>query len=138
MAKELPAEDHVYLLKAEIEVYKLRVTRLNGEMQQYFNSSMLRNVFSRIMTLAVYDNKGLTIAEIVAQTYSTRQAVSKMISQCRTLGYVELIEDDNYLKRYRATPELVEAQKIYNELRHKIAREIYGKADIRKRLRMED
>ena len=138
MAKELPAEDHVYLLKAEIEIYKLRVTRLNGEMQQYFNSSMLRNVFSRIMTLAVYDNKGLTIAEIVAQTYSTRQAVSKMISQCRTLGYVELIEDDNYLKRYRATPELVESQKMYNELRHKIAREIYGKADIRKRLRMED
>jgi hypothetical protein len=90
------------------------------------------------MTLAAYENKGLTIADIVSQTYSSRQAVSKMISQCRTLGYVELIEDDNYLKRYCATPELVEAQKIYNELRHKVAREIYGKADIRKRLRMED
>lgn len=138
MAKELPAEDHVYLLKAEIEVYKLRVTRLNGELEQYFNSSALRNVFSRIMTLAVYENKGLTIADIVAQTYSTRQAVSKMISQCRTLGYVELIEDDNYLKRYRATTKLVEAQKVYNELRHKVAREIYGKEDIRQRLRMED
>ena len=138
MAKELPAEDHVYLLKAEIEVYKLRVTRLNGELEQYFNSSALRNVFSRIMTLAVYENKGLTIADIVAETYSTRQAVSKMISQCRTLGYVELIEDDNYLKRYRATPELVKSQKIYNELRHKVAREIYGKEDIRQRLRMED
>ena len=138
MAKELPAEDHVYLLKAEIEVYKLRVTRLNGELEQYFNSSALRNVFSRIMTLAVYENKGLTIADIVAQTYSTRQAVSKMISQCRTLGYVELIEDDDYLKRYRATPKLVKAQKVYNELRHKVAREIYGKEDIRQRLRMED
>tara|TARA_R110000851_G_scaffold56827_1_gene132762 strand:+ start:691 stop:1107 length:417 start_codon:yes stop_codon:yes gene_type:complete len=138
MAKELPAEDHVHLLKAEIEIYKLRVTRLNSEIQQYFNSSQLRNVFSRIMTLAAYENKGLTIADIVAQTYSSRQTVSKMISQCRTLGYIELIEDDNYLKRYRATPELVKAQKIYNELRHKVAREIYGKADVRKRLRMED
>ena len=138
MAKELPAEDHVYLLKAEIEIYKLRVTRLNSEMQQYFNTSQLRNVFSRIMTLAVYENKGLTIAEIVAQTYASRQTVSKMISQCRTLGYIELIEDNNYLKRYRATPELVTAVNMYSEARHKIARELYGENDMRKRLRMED
>ena len=138
MKKPLRQEDHVYLLKTEIEIYQLRVTRLNSEMQQYFNTSQLRNVFARIMTLAVYEKTGYTIAEIVAQTYATRQAVSKMISQCRTLGYIELIEDNNYLKRYRAMPELVTAVNIYCEARHKIARELYGENDMRKRLRMED
>ena len=120
----------VALLELEVGIYQLRVTRLNGELQQYFNSSGLRHVMARIMALATMHKKPLTIGEIVAVTYATRQAISALIKDCISLGYVEIVDLGDFKKRYQATPSLLDAVKQYTDARMSLAIETMDKHKI--------
>lgn len=118
------------LLELEVGIYQLRVTRLNGELQQYFNSSSLRHVMARIMSLATMHKKPLTIAEIVAVTYATRQAISSCVKECVGYGYIQLVDQGDFKKRYQATKLLVDAVKQYTDARMKLAIETMDKHKI--------
>ena len=118
------------LLELEVGIYQLRVTRLNSELQQYFNSSSLRHVMARIMTLATLHKKPLTTSEIVAITYATRQAISSCVKDCLGRGYIEIVDLGDFKKRYQATPLLVDATKQYTDARMKLAIETMDKHKI--------
>ena len=120
----------VALLELEVGIYQLRVTRLNGELQQYFNGSGLRHAMARIMTLAVVNKKPLTISEIVAVTYATRQAISALVKSCLGNGYIEIVDLGDFKKRYQAKELLVDAVKQYTDARMKLAIETMDKHKI--------
>ena len=120
----------VALLELEVGIYQMRVTRLNSELQQYFNSSSLRHVMARIMTLATLHKKPLTISEIVAVTYATRQAISALIKDCLGRGYIEIIDQGDFKKRYQATKLLLDATKQYTDARMRLAIETMDKHKI--------
>ena len=118
------------LLELEVGIYQLRVTRLNSELQQYFNSSSLRHVMARIMTLATLHKKPLTTSEIVAITYATRQAISSCVKDCLGRGYIEIVDLGDFKKRYQATKPLLDATKQYTDARMKLAIETMDKRKI--------
>ena len=118
------------LLELEVGIYQLRVTRLNSECQQFFNSSSLRHVMARIMSLATMHKKPLTVSEIVAVTYATRQAISALIKDCLKRGFIELVDQGDFKKRYQATPLLVNSTHEYTDARMKLAIETMDKHKI--------
>ena len=93
----------------QIGIHKARQTRMNTDIQRYFNSTPARNAFARFMCLATYDNalyKKSNIAEVLC---ISRQAAHTMVEECLNAGWIERVKDEGY----RATEELVWGMEDY-------------------------
>ena len=88
--QKITFEYAVALAKWQIELYRGRNQRKDDSIQRYFNSTPVRNTFSRMMFLAYYDdNLHYTKSEIARQLFITRQAASQMIEDCLAEGWIE-------------------------------------------------
>ena len=98
----------------EMSLYKGRQTRLNGPMQQYFNSTPVKNAFARLMNIAANVKSLYTKTAIAAQLNITRQAAHCMVKECLDGGWIE-VDHDGRSPTYKATEALVEGVKLYAE-----------------------
>lgn len=110
----------------EIEIYSSRRYRQNTKIQRYFNSTHLRNVIARILTLNHYDNSFTTISEMAEKLGATRQIISSIMKDCLEEGWV-IKENQGYM----AGAELVAAVELYAIFRAKLkatqeARDVYA------------
>ena len=96
------------LLEVEIEIYKSRILRMDTEVQQYFNSSPLKNVFARVMTVGRLQGKAVSITQIAYKLLVSRQAISTMVQECLDKGWIKLVEIRGREKCYYGTSLLVE------------------------------
>ena len=88
--QQMLAEYAIALSHWQIELYRGRNQRQGDAIQRYFNSTPVRNAFSRMMFLANRDDKlHYTKSEIARQLYITRQAASVMVDDCLAEGWVE-------------------------------------------------
>ena len=69
------------IIDVEISLHQGRLTRLNGKIQNYFNSSQNRNTFARIMAKAYMTNKPYSITEICELLGANRSSVSIMVDE---------------------------------------------------------
>ena len=79
----------------EISLHQARVTRLNGKLQNYFNSSMNRHAFSRLMSKAYMTNKPYSITEVCELLKANRSSVSVMVDECEKEGWITILRDKN-------------------------------------------
>ena len=61
---------------------------MQTKIQRYFNSTPLRNVFSRICVYARCVNEFYTISYISDELRATRQSISQMVDECEEEGWV--------------------------------------------------
>ena len=101
-------EDYmVRLLEVEVDVYKSRILRMDTEVQQYFNSSPLKNVFARVMCVSRLQGKALSITQLAHKLLVTRQAISTIIQDCLDKQWIKLVEIRGREKTYYGTSLLV-------------------------------
>lgn len=65
------------VMEVEMRVFQARQTRMLNKIQRYFNSTPLRNAFSRWMVHAYYEKKFYSISYLVEQMHTNRQTISK-------------------------------------------------------------
>ena len=88
--QKILGEYAIALAQWQIELYRGRNQRKDDAIQRYFNSTPVRNTFSRMMFVAYHDDKSLyTKSEISRQLMITRQAASQMIDDCLAEGWIE-------------------------------------------------
>ena len=100
------------LCRYEMAKYEGRQTRLNSKMQQYFNSTPVKNAFARLMYIAASVKSLYTKTAIATELHITRQACHQMINECLQAGWIEVDEDGRY-PTYKATPVLEEGVMQY-------------------------
>ena len=110
------------LLELEIEIYKSRILRMDTPTQIYFNSSPLKNVFARVMTVARLQGKAISITQLAHKLLVSRQAISTMVQECLDKGWIKLVEIRGREKCYYATSLLVSET-------FKYVRFVYGLTD---------
>ena len=72
----------------QIRLNKVRRTRMNNRVQRYFNSSMQRNVFARLMCKGLYLDEWYSVNEIAEELFLTRQTAHRVVSDCLAEGWV--------------------------------------------------
>lgn len=95
------------ICEVEIEIYKSRVLRMDTPTQVYFNSSPLKNVFARVMTVGRLQGKAISITQLAHKLLVSRQAISTMVQECLSEGWIKLVEIRGREKCYYATSLLV-------------------------------
>ena len=95
------------LLDIEIEIYKSRILRMDTVIQRYFNSSPLKNVFARVMTVSRLQGKAISITQLAHKLLVSRQAISTIVQECLSEGWIKLVEIRGREKTYYATSLLV-------------------------------
>ena len=105
------------LCRHQVGIHKARQTRMDTDIQRYFNSTPTRNAFARLMSLATYDKTLYTKAKISKELHITRQAAHVMVQECLDAGWVELGGECCLGKGYRATERLVWGMENY-AMRH--------------------
>jgi len=98
----------------EMALYAGRQTRLNGPMQQYFNSTPVKNAFARLMYIAANVKSLYTKTAIAQELHITRQAAHVMVEECLAGGWIE-VDQDGRSPTYKATKSLVEGVRLYAE-----------------------
>ena len=93
------------LCRYEMAKYEGRQTRLNGKMQQYFNSTPVKNAFARLMYIAANVKSLYTKTAIATELHITRQASHQMINECIQAGWIE-IDEGGRCPTYKANPRL--------------------------------
>ena len=73
---------YMKIVETEMSIHQARQTRISHKVQRYFNSTQIRNAFSRWMTYGTYTNRFYTITELVNEMHSNRQTISTMINEC--------------------------------------------------------
>ena len=101
------------LCRHQVGIHKARQTRMDTDIQRYFNSTPTRNAFARLMSLATYDNTLYTKTNIADELLMSRQAVHVMVEECLDAGWIERPNDEGY----RATERLVWGMENY-AMRH--------------------
>ena len=113
------------VLKIEMDIYIARKTRMLHKIQRYFNSTPLRNAFSRWMAYAFFDNKFYTISKLAKEMHTNRQSISKMISECESENYI-IVKRQGKTVACRASPLLMEKISDYCDWRQKLTKDIIG------------
>ena len=101
------------LCRHQVGIHKARQTRMDTDIQRYFNSTPARNAFARLMCLATYDNTLYTKALISKELHITRQAAHVMVEECLDAGWIEYGGEWQGGKGYRATERLVWGMENY-------------------------
>ena len=97
------------LCRHQVGIHKARQTRMDTDIQRYFNSTPVRNAFARLMSLATYDNTLYTKANIATELLMSRQAVHVMVEECLDAGWIERPNSEGY----RATERLIWGMENY-------------------------
>ena len=98
----------------QISLHKVRCTRMDNRIQRYFNSSMRRNVFARLMCKGNYLNEWYSINDISRELFLTRQTAHRFVSDCLAEGWI--IRKENCRPSvFRATAILIQAMENYAE-----------------------
>ena len=100
------------IFEVEIQLHRARTTRMNGRLQTYFNSSMNRNVFARIMCKAYQTDIPVTITEVSELLNVSRSSVSVMVDECEKEGWISVTRQNNKAL-CKATIELYEKTMMY-------------------------
>lgn len=101
------------LCRHQVGIHNARQTRMDTDIQRYFNSTPARNAFARLMSLATYDKTLYTKALISKELHITRQAAHVMVQECLDAGWIEHGGQCCGGKGYRATERLVWAMENY-------------------------
>jgi len=109
----------------EISLHQARMTRLNNKIQNYFNSSLNRHAFSRIMSKAYMTNKPYSITEVCELLGANRSSVSVMVDECEKEGWITVLRDKNKAM-CMATTELYEQMMRYVFWRKQHSKSIIG------------
>lgn len=125
--EHLRREYVIALLTTEMKMHKARQTRMNNDVQRYFNSSPLRNAFSRWMVYGYLVNKPYNITTLCDEMYADRKTVSLMIKDCEAKGWIQTIKSNGQLFCI-ASPILVDKMEDYVKWRRKLAQDTIGVA----------
>ena len=98
----------------EMAKYEGRQTRLNGPMQQYFNSTQTKNAFSRLMYIAANVKSVYNKTNIANELHISRQAAHQMVEECIDAGWIE-VDQDGRCPTYKATQTLQDGMMKYAE-----------------------
>ena len=115
------------VMKVEMEVFQARQTRMLNKIQRYFNSTPIRNAFSRWMVYAYYENTFYSITYLVKQMHTNRQTISTIISECEKEGYIK-VERRGKTVSCQASKELIEKSDDYTEWIKELTKSTTGKA----------
>ena len=107
----------------EVKIYQARQDRLETRIQRYFNSTPLRNVFSRICVYAKCVNKFYTISEIAYELRATRQSVSQMVDECEEEGWINVERSPNRVA-IQASQVLYDGMLDYTNERKRLAKDV--------------
>ncbi len=90
-------EKYLRFLDLEIAVHHARKTRMDFPLQRYFNSTLNRNTFARLMCKAYYLNKGYSIKEICDAVIISRMSCHTMVRECLAAGYIVKHSEKSYV-----------------------------------------
>lgn len=121
--KVIEKEMVMSLCDLELKIYQTRQDRMKTKLQRYFNSTPLRNVFSRICVYAKCVNEFYTISQIVYELRATRQSVSQMVDECEKEGWVIVNRNPNRVG-IQASQELYHAMLDYTNERKRLAKDV--------------
>lgn len=107
----------------ELKIYQTRQDRMKTKMQRYFNSTPLRNVFSRICVYAKCVNEFYTISQISYELRATRQSVSQMVDECEEEGWVNVERTPNRVG-IQASQSLYDGMLDYTKERKRLAKDV--------------
>lgn len=113
------------IIDIEISLHQARLTRLNNRIQNYFNSSMNRHAFSRLMSKAYMINKPYSITEICELLGANRSSVSVMVDECEKEGWITVLRDKNKAM-CMATKDLYEQMMRYVWWRKQHSKSVIG------------
>ena len=98
----------------EMAKYEGRQTRLNGPMQQYFNSTQTKNAFSRLMYIAANVKSVYNKTNIATELPISRQAPHQMDEDSIDAGWIE-VDEAGRCPTYKATKTLQDGVMKYAE-----------------------
>jgi hypothetical protein len=125
--EHLRREYVIALLTTEMKMHKARQTRMDTDIQRYFNSSPLRNAFSRWMVYGYLVNKPYNITTLCDEMGADRKTISLMIKECEAEGWIQTIKSNGQLFCI-ASPPLVSKMEEYVSWRRKLAKDTIGVA----------
>ena len=125
--KNLLMDYNLKVIEIEMTLHQARQTRMLNKVQRYFNSTPIKNAFSRWMTYATYTNRFYTITELVNEMHSNRQTISTMINECEAEGYI-VVKRKGSTVACQASPILVEKMEEYCRWRQSVAKSTIGTA----------
>lgn len=104
-----------------VEMHQLRRREEQTPITRYFNSTLGRYVFARMMLLSAYDSNHnrYTINSIADTLNMSRQATSSMIKECLDAEYIVKCSHTGY----HASDELLEAFDAFMPLYERVVKE---------------
>ena len=123
--EHLKQQYRLKLIKIEMELHKARQTRMDNNVQRYFNSTPIRNAFARWMVYGAYVNIFYSITELVNELHTNRQTISTMIKECEAYKFIIVKRAKNTTK-CQASPSLIEKMEDYCDWRRKLAKDTVG------------
>ena len=117
------------ILEIEMGVHQARQTRMLNKVQRYFNSTPLRNAFSRWMVYGYLVNKPYNITTLVDEMVADRKTISIMIKECEAEHWIQTIKSNGQLFCL-ASPVLVSKMADYVKWRRELAKDSIGKCFI--------
>ena len=111
------------LCDLELKIYQTRQDRMQTKMQRYFNSTPLRNVFSRICVYAKCVKQFYTISEIAYELRATRQSISQMVDECEEEGWINVDRTPNRVG-IQASQSLYDGMLDYTNERKRLAKDV--------------
>lgn len=127
ISDHLQREYTLATLTTEMRMHKARQTRMENEVQRYFNSTPLRNAFARWMVYGYLVNKPYNITTLVEEMLADRKTISTMIKECDDAGWIQTIKSNGQLFCL-ASPVLVDKVYDYILWRRKLTKDTIGKA----------
>jgi hypothetical protein len=120
--EHLKQQYRLNLIKIEMELHKARQTRMDNNVQRYFNSTPIRNAFARWMVYGAYVNIFYSITELVNELHTNRQTISTMIKECEAYKFIIVVRSSNTTK-CQASPLLIEKMEDYCDWRRKLGKD---------------
>ena len=104
-----------HLAKTEIEFFKERKRqRFDCALTNYFQSTPVKAIFSRVMYIAAVVKQGYTVAEMAKELSLSRQTISNLCKETVSAGWV-LCNKKDKRQYYQASDELCEAIVKYED-----------------------
>ena len=125
--KYLKQQYRLSLIKIEMELHKARQTRMDNNVQRYFNSTPIRNAFARWMVYGAYVNIFYSITELVNELHTNRQTISTMIKECEAYKFIIVKRTSNTTK-CQASPSLIEKMEDYCDWRRKLGKDTVARS----------
>ena len=117
----LKQQYRIRIIKIEMELHKARQTRMDNNVQRYFNSTPIRNAFARWMVYGAYVNKFYSISELVNELHTNRQTISTIIKECEEYKFI-IVKRTRNTTTCQAAPLLIEKMENYCEWRRKLSK----------------